>query len=126
MRVGDGKHLLVGRRLLQAADERSRLPGDEIWGRFEHLLAGHRHDLGGEVFDMSLPVPGIGMDVSLVEQDVDRVLAAILRKKHTLQLLSLRRLERGAVGGHAATLSAWSMRLSMVQMPSTPGRHSGL
>src|SRR3546814_9397576 len=81
-------------------------------------------DVGRQKFLVGFAIPRVLLNISGAKKHVRRMLLAVIPKQQGFEPLKMSLLKRSAVLGHAATNRACSTRLSMVQMPSMPGRQS--
>ncbi len=83
-----------------------------------------RDDLRGNELAMRLAIPGVDADARLVEEHIRRVFISVRAQEMLLEGGNVLRGKGCAECCHAASRRAFSTRLSIVQMPSIPGRHS--
>ena len=109
---------------LEQLDVRGRGPGDVPFaGRNRVLARDRRHGMDGEPAPAS-PLPGVGLDAGFAAEDIGGGLDPVLAQEKAAQRIEVRFPDGQVEQAHAAHSNAVSTRLSMVQIPSTPVRHS--
>ena len=118
MHDADGE--LLALRALEKLDETPRIPRHVVTIRRYRLDRDH---LAHQELGVRGAIPWIERNSCFLEKHVGRPFHAGLCEKSGAELGVVLFKQDDTEGCHAATSSAASMRRSMVQMPSVPGRH---